>query len=250
MKHMLAGLTLLLATPAFAVTQDQALNQFEEVVFGFNENDQGGNRSGRITRWPHGPIKVFTGPYPNGVGEAQRPLLIDAITRISRSTGISIESVSSMEEMNIFVAIIPRWGFAQVTKVFTDRWVPQLNMNPNDGGSMCRGVVVGDDDFQNITALILLPEDAEDWIRERCAYEELFQAMGPKADACHYRPSIYCEKDTWERDPPWLRPTWADEMLLALLYDKRLKNGMTREEAMPIVRRILPEYWEKYGPGN
>lgn len=39
----------------------------------------------------------------------------------------------------------------------------------------------------------------------------------------------------------YLVPTELDWMMLRILYDERLKNGMTRKEAMPIVRRILSE---------
>ena len=37
------------------------------------------------------------------------------------------------------------------------------------------------------------------------------------------------------------RPTELDWLMLKILYDPRLKNGMTRAEAGPIVREILSE---------
>lgn len=240
---LLTLLVLVLALPAGAVTQDQLERQFRDVVFGFNDNDKGGNRSGRITRWTGEPPKVFIGRHPDGIGDAQLPLIADAIARIRRATGLAIEATDTQADMTAAVFIIPRWGFKKATEHYLSPRVPHLSMNPSDGGSMCRGIVLSDSEHRYFSGLILLPDDAEDWVRERCAYEETFQMMGAAADACHYRPSIFCEKDTWERSPPWLRPTEADEFLLSVLYDGRIEDGMTEAEAMPQVRAIIRERW-------
>lgn len=76
-----------------------------------------------------------------------------------------------------------------------------------------------------------------------CVYEELAQTIGPTDDACEYRPSIFCDLDfpvTYNE---------ADKIILRTTFDPRLRNGMTREEGMPIARQIIRElYEEQYGP--
>jgi hypothetical protein len=39
--------------------------------------------------------------------------------------------------------------------------------------------------------------------------------------------------------------TDADEMLLRALYDRRIRSGMPREEALPIIRTVLSELMAK-----
>ncbi|MEQ8246093.1 MAG: DUF2927 domain-containing protein [Alphaproteobacteria bacterium] len=76
-----------------------------------------------------------------------------------------------------------------------------------------------------------------------CTYEELAQLIGPANDACHYRPSIFCDSDFPEAY------TDADKIILRTTFDPRLRKGMTREEGMPIARQIIRElYEEQYGP--
>ena len=59
--------------------------------------------------------------------------------------------------------------------------------------------------------------------------------VGLPNDACHYRPSLFCEADRVFALTP------ADRILLRTLYDPRLSAGMAREEALPIVRIIVGE---------
>ena len=74
-------------------------------------------------------------------------------------------------------------------------------------------------------------------IRDHCLLEELTQTLGLLGDACHYRPSLFCDgAGTYDTDL-----TEADEILLRTLYDPRLKSGMTAAEAMPIARRVIAE---------
>lgn len=72
-----------------------------------------------------------------------------------------------------------------------------------------------------------------------CILEEIAQAAGLANDACHYRPSLFCEGELVTAMTP------ADRVLLRTLYDPRLRPGMTRAEAMPIAREIIRELWRE-----
>jgi hypothetical protein len=52
-----------------------------------------------------------------------------------------------------------------------------------------------------------------------------------------YRPSLFCEQDIVDRMTP------ADRILLATLYDERIAVGMTRVDAMPVVRQVISELY-------
>ncbi|TQV76294.1 DUF2927 domain-containing protein [Denitrobaculum tricleocarpae] len=71
---------------------------------------------------------------------------------------------------------------------------------------------------------------------ESCAYEETIQAMGLFNDDNSLFNTMFT--DAFKE---YLFPTELDWMMLRILYDERIKSGMTRNEAMPIVREILTE---------
>ncbi len=74
-----------------------------------------------------------------------------------------------------------------------------------------------------------------DALLRSCVEEELTQAMGLPNDDAGVRPSIFND----EKEFGVL--TAHDELLLRILYDSRLKPGMTPETAMPVVRKIIAE---------
>lgn len=81
--------------------------------------------------------------------------------------------------------------------------------------------------------------------RERhCLLEELAQAIGPRNDACKYRPSIFCNEAPMENYAP------ADRIILRATFDRRLRSGMTEAEAMPIARVIIRELYDAWERGE
>ncbi|MFN3278030.1 MAG: DUF2927 domain-containing protein [Paracoccus hibiscisoli] len=72
-------------------------------------------------------------------------------------------------------------------------------------------------------------------LRTSCIHEELAQGMGLANDSPAARPSIFND------DEEFALLTRHDELLLQILYDPRLRPGMTEAEAAPIVREIATE---------
>lgn len=72
-------------------------------------------------------------------------------------------------------------------------------------------------------------------LRSSCIEEELAQGMGLANDSPAARPSIFND------DEEFALLTRHDELLLRILYDSRLRPGMTEDEALPIVRQIAVE---------
>ena len=68
-----------------------------------------------------------------------------------------------------------------------------------------------------------------------CIVEETTQVMGLPNDSSDVRPSIFNDRGGLDD------LSGQDVLLLRLLYDPRLKAGMTRDEALATARRILPE---------
>lgn len=79
-------------------------------------------------------------------------------------------------------------------------------------------------------------------LMRHCMLEELVQAFGPVDDACHFRPSLFC-------DGPGTHDTGltpGDEIIMKALYDRRIQPGMTREQAMPVAREVIAKLMAEY----
>ncbi len=88
-------------------------------------------------------------------------------------------------------------------------------------------------------ATIVIKAETKGLLRESCIHEELVQTLGLLNDDAGARPSIFND------DQEFALLTAHDELLLRILYDPRLRSGMSAEEGMPIVREIVAEI----GPG-
>lgn len=72
-------------------------------------------------------------------------------------------------------------------------------------------------------------------LRTSCFHEEMAQGLGLANDDPNARPSIFND------DEEFAHLTWLDEMLLRMLFDRRLRPGMDEAEALPLIRQIAAE---------
>ncbi|TRW99172.1 DUF2927 domain-containing protein [Paracoccus sp. M683] len=86
-----------------------------------------------------------------------------------------------------------------------------------------------------VNAVALIRAELPPRLRSSCIHEELAQGMGLANDSPGARPSIFND------DEEFALLTLHDELLLRILYDPRLRPGMSEAEATPIVRQIARE---------
>lgn len=84
-------------------------------------------------------------------------------------------------------------------------------------------------------AVALIRAELPPRLRRSCVHEEMTQGMGLANDSPRARPSIFND------DEEFAYLTRHDELLLKILYDPRLRPGMTEAEAHPIVLQIARE---------
>ncbi|RDD96733.1 DUF2927 domain-containing protein [Paracoccus pantotrophus] len=84
-------------------------------------------------------------------------------------------------------------------------------------------------------AVALIRAELPPRMRRSCMHEELAQGMGLANDSPRARPSIFNDNEEFA----YL--TRHDELLLQILYDARLRPGMTEAEVRPIVLQIARE---------
>ena len=84
-------------------------------------------------------------------------------------------------------------------------------------------------------AVALIRAELPPLLQTSCIHEELAQGMGLANDSPDARPSVFND------DEEFALLTRHDELLLRILYDPRLRPGMSAEEAEPVVRQIATE---------
>lgn len=86
-----------------------------------------------------------------------------------------------------------------------------------------------------VKAISIIRAEHPPLLRKSCIHEELAQGLGLANDSPAARPSIFND------DEEFGLLTTHDELLLRMLYDRRLTSGMSPEEAAPIAKVIATE---------
>ena len=213
----------------------------------FEEYDSSGDRivarqtASRLHRWDES-IRMEV-EFGATVDPAQASLDRRAITtyaaRLGSLTGVDVTQVESGGNFNVFVvneeerrALGPRLqqlipgisasAIRTVTGLPRSSYCLVFAFDPQSDGTYERAVAVVRAEHPNL-------------LRLSCFHEELAQAMGLANDSPAARPSIFND------DEEFALLTGHDEMLLRMLYDPRLKPGMTADVAAPIVTQIAAE---------
>jgi hypothetical protein len=230
--------------PDAPFTDTMLARNFVEIAL-FNEYATGqiGDARGesRLNRW-EGPIRLeleFGASVPEGQRTRDRAQVAAYAARLSALTGVPIAPVE--EGGNFHVAFLgedEREAFG-----------PQLrDLVPGIAESSVRTVVnlpkstmclvitfAGGEGGATNRAVVVIRAEHPDLIRTNCIHEELAQGMGLPNDSPTARPSIFSDTDEFGR------LTRHDELLLRMLYDPRMRVGMTVDEAAPIAREVAAE---------
>lgn len=84
-------------------------------------------------------------------------------------------------------------------------------------------------------ALAVIRAELPDELRLSCYHEEIAQGLGLANDYARARPSIFND------DEEFATLTRMDELLLKILYDRRLRPGMTEKTVRPLLAPIVAE---------
>lgn len=207
---------------------------FLRIAFG---SEYGTVAEPRLSKWTETELGVFLeapGLAPERLA-AVRQSLTRHLGRLEPLTGLRFRFPGSekAEGSHIIVFVLPRAALEEELRA-------TFGINPSTvecfGGAFRRddrpGVIRG--------ALIGIPEELPAADTDACLVEEMTQAMGLFMDDDRVSPSVFNDDDVYRE------LTWLDELMLRVLYDRRLVPGMTRVQAAPVVRRVLDDL--KPGP--
>jgi hypothetical protein len=199
-----------------------------------------------LRRWNR-PVRVgvMTGPSVPAEEAARDRANVAAFTsRVARLTGLDM-GLSDGSDVNFLVLFMnssERTAFADQVSARYPEFAPAvmgaLRDTPLD--TFCTAYAFSDpaDAALYSAVIVLIRAEHPPLTRMSCVHEEMAQAMGLPNDSPDARPSLF--NDSLE----FAILTEHDEILLRMLYDPRLRPGMTAAEARPVLPEIARDAME------
>lgn len=214
---------------SITASSGQLIQKFEETVFRSDLEDSGYTPDRLLSKWGK-PIRV------NLVGDETKRFREPVERTLRILSGLSglvihLQKDESWLPANIDLHITPP---DQPPRILADHGLSEKNINLLKN-AICVFHVKERQELYYHGVISIISTINEKMIRH-CLIEEITQSLGLIADTDIVQPSIM--SDTI---PLIDRLPMNDKIMVRTLYDKRLKPGMTRDEAMPIVRKIIPE---------
>ena len=224
-------------------TADVLARNFEQIAF-FNEYN--GTFTGRggaspLRRWS-APVRmqvIFGAGVPPSQRNADGFAVSQYANRLARVTG---HPVSATGTPNFIVIIAGEDDRAEALQAaakripgISDTSLRALRDMRRDTYCAVAAYAAGPNANTYTAAVAVIRSENPDLLRLSCIHEELAQGLGLANDSPAARPSIFNDDDEFAL------LTRHDEQLLRMLYDRRLRTGMTAAEARPIVRTLARE---------
>jgi hypothetical protein len=225
-------------------TSRTLVEDFERIAL-FDEYTIRGNKfvaqqtESSLRRWQK-PIRiglVFGDLVPEETRAKDRANVTAYAARLARLTGLDIRV--SDNNPNFHVLFLHR-GEQKTIGPELNRRMPGISpivtreIATSPRNTFCVAYAFSDNSNVNVykSAIILVKAEHSGLMRLSCIQEEMAQALGLANDSPNVRPSIFND------DEEFALLTKHDEYLLRMLYDRRLKPGMTPQAARPLLPRI------------
>ncbi len=229
-------------------TVDDLVRDFERIALKNEYLDVGGRfvhteNPALLRRW-EGPVRVavMTAP-PDTPADAEdaardRANVAGFTSRLAQLTGLDM-AVGSGADVNfliLFMSSEQRAAFAQQVSAFYPDFAPAVvsMLRDTELDNFCTTYSFFRPDAPSVYSAVIVMIRAEHppLTRLSCVNEEMSQAMGLVNDSPDARPSLF--NNTFE----FALLTDHDAILLRMLYDPRLRPGMTADEVRPLLPDI------------
>ncbi|GAB4537019.1 MAG: DUF2927 domain-containing protein [Roseibium sp.] len=230
MRALMAGLLVLAGAallPAAAssdsFTTEELLEGFEKTVFGLEY---------RSWSWRPYQVKKFMRPvqfYIHSLSSRDRTQTVQRFIREigNRVGGLTTAIASEPAAANFEVYVVDRAQYEEVVK----RDIYKSDHARVPGRCLVR-VVSGRNGIKRSAAVIV--SDEGEFLFKRCLVEELLQGLGPMNDDEDLIHSVFNDSSRHSRF------TVFDQIIMNMLYDPRIRPGMSRrqtQEILPLVAR-------------
>jgi hypothetical protein len=220
---------------------DLALN-FERIALRYEAdvNLPGGDDNAAETRLRRWEVPIRWRVAGEGAGRADRAEVAGLFERIAAATGHDIAEAASDGSVNFLVLITEpreREAASAMLGALSPALAETFDLWRTSENVICAGVLASTvpGSAEISVAFVFIGAEVGGALRRACIEEEIAQAMGLPNDHPAARPSIFND------DQEFAVLTEHDAWLLRILYDPRLRPGMTAEEARAAVRAILAD---------
>lgn len=229
--------------PDTPFTADMLARNFERIVF-YNEYAsalQGRGGKSPLRRWEI-PVRVdvlFGPSIPAEERMRDEKAARDYATRLARITGHPILNYGGPNFVVVFASEDDRDATLDAAAARIPGITPE-SLNPlrdlgRDTYCAVAAYASGPNKYDYSAAVAVIRSENPSLLRLSCIHEEMAQGLGLANDSRNARPSIFNDDDEFAL------LTNHDELLLKMLYDPRLRPGMTALEAAPLTRIIARE---------
>jgi hypothetical protein len=209
-------------------TDSEIIDGFLRTAFGAEYHLAG--RVDRIRKYQTA-VRVFVDPAARADRRIQfAGVVADIAARIQH---LDIALAADRADANLMVAMVRDRDLARTMGALYGRERARdigKSLDPQ-----CLSGFRKNDAFEIIGSDVLLPVDAGDFIFFDCAYEELLQALGPINDTSAVPWTMFND------DVQMGFFDLYDQYILNILYDPRIRAGMTVAEVRAVLPQVLPD---------
>ncbi|MGR8940105.1 MAG: DUF2927 domain-containing protein [Gammaproteobacteria bacterium] len=207
------------------------LQSFIEIAM-FNEYSE---RPAGIRKWT-GPIHYYV-EHRVGDQDLHEQLTRMHIEQLAEITGLDIRRAPSRQSANVLIIFSTEAQLQDDLLYDFEIRSPQLRKNLFRS-SVCLGDFFMTRDAAIKRAVVIIPVDraSEHAKLVDCIVEEITQILGLPNDSERVFPSVFNDKSVNSL------LSGLDYLMLKMLYDSRIKAGMSIQQALPVLKTIAEEY--------
>lgn len=216
------------AAERMSFTDAEIIDGFFRIVFGAEFHVSG--RVDRIRKYEM-PVRV----YADSRAKPDRRKQVAAVVGDIRSKirHLDIAMVDSRKDANVTVTLVRDRDIEKTIRQFYGR--EQAARIVKSLEPQCLSGFRKDDLYRIQHSDVIIVVDAGEFIFQDCIYEELLQALGPINDDDDLPFTMFND------DVQMGFFDIYDQYLLNILYDPRIRAGMTKEQVKELLPQILPD---------
>jgi hypothetical protein len=210
-----------------AFSDTEIMNGFFKIAFGAEL--QMTSRTDRVRKY-EAPVRVYVDDRSKPDRRAEVAAVVADIR--ARVKDLDIEITADRNLANVKVTLVRDRDLTRTIRSFYGRQRAgqiQRSLNPQ-----CLSGFRKDESYRIIASDVIIVADAGDFVFHDCAYEELLQALGPINDDASVPWTMFND------DVQMGFFDIYDQYLLNILYDLRVRPGMTANEVRAVLPEVLP----------
>ena len=218
-------------------SNEEITDGFFKIAFGAEL--QLGKRVERIRKFDEA-VRVFV--FDQGEHRRRAEIATIVADIAARVDHLDLAMTDDLQAANLVVMLVRKRDLKQtIRSVYGRNKARQIERSLSP---QCLSGFGRDERYRIRHAEVILPVDADDFVFYDCAYEELLQALGPNND---------------DNSVPWTMFNddvqmgffdVYDQYLLNILYDPRVRPGMTKDQVAKLLPEVLPAVRERIGSGG